>query len=182
MRIGNVTAMAAAIAVAAFASSVSAQEFSLSPTATITGGTATFTGPSVGLSQTLSLTCAVSATLNVAGGTGSSTAPITGAGISPGNVFCGSLVFPVTPWSAATIAGQTVPTNGTNALVTVVVGANTVANDPCNPQPVQARLATTATGSTLTFNNVTLQAASGRADRVCRINGVLSSSTRVYVH
>lgn len=187
MRISKVSAFAAAIAVAAFASSVNAQEqFSLSPTATISGGNITFTGSSVNLSQTVSINCAVSATLNVVGGAGSNTAPISGASISPGNFFCGSLVFPVTPWSAATNAGQNVPTGGTSALVTVTVGANTISNDPCNPQPVPATLATPVSGpSTLTFNNVVLQAQSGRADRVCRINGVLTAtgtSNRLFIH
>lgn len=187
MRVSKISAVAAAIAVAAFASSVNAQEqFSLSPSATITGGNITFTGANVNLSQTISINCAVSATLNVAGGAGSNTATISGASISPGNFFCGSLVFPVTPWSAASNAGQNLPAGGSSALVTVTVGANTVSNDPCNPQPVQATLTTPVSGaSTLTFNNVVLQAQSGRADRVCRINGVLTATgtnNRLFVH
>ncbi|MGH6979402.1 MAG: hypothetical protein ACRED4_08955 [Brevundimonas sp.] len=151
---------------------------------TITGGTATFSGASIALSQTTSVNCNVSATLNVVNGpTGSGTANLSSPSISPGTPFvCGFAVFPVTPWSAQTIAGQTIPGATGTALVTVNVGANTIANDPCNPQPVQARLTTTATGSTLDFDNVVLQAASGRSDRVCRIDGTLTSATKVYIH
>ncbi|RYI16143.1 MAG: hypothetical protein EON48_10740 [Acetobacteraceae bacterium] len=124
----------------------------------------------------------MSATLNVSASPGSSSASLSSPSISPGSSgFCGILVFPVAPWSAATIAGQTIPGAPGTALVTVNVGANTIINDPCLPQPVQATLSTTSTGSTLTFNNVRLQARSGRADRVCTINGVLSSSTPVYI-
>lgn len=182
MRIGKISAIMAAVAVAAFASSASAQEFSLSASPTITGGTASFSGNAT-LQQTTTLTCLVSATLNVAGGLGSGTGSLSSPSIAPGSSpFCGILVFPVTPWSAATISGQTIASAPGSATVDVTVGANTIANDPCNPQVVQATLATTSTGSTLTFNNVKLQARSGRADRVCTINGVLSSSTAVYIH
>jgi hypothetical protein len=186
MRIGTISAIAAAIAVASLASSVSAQEFSLSASPTITGGNITFTGASVNLQQTTSINCAISATLAVAGGAGSNSGPLNSPSISPGNPFCGLLVFPVTPWSGQTIAGQTIPSGPGSATVTVNVGANTIANDPCNPQPVQATLTTPASGpSTLTFNNVVLQAASGRPDRVCRINGVLTATgtnNRLFIH
>jgi hypothetical protein len=181
MRIGKISAIAAAVAVAAFASSASAQVFSLSPSPTVSGGTATFSGGSVTLQQTTTINCAVSAVLNVAGSPGSGSGSLSSPTISAGNPFCGILVFPVTPWSAATISGQTIPSAPGSANVNVTVGANTIANDPCDPQAVVATLATTSSGSTLTFNNVKLQARSGRADRVCTINGVLSSSTSVYI-
>lgn len=178
MRIAKITALVAAVAVASFASAASAQSFSSTASPTVTGGSATFTGPSVTLSQSTTLSCAVSATLALGASTGALSSP----SISPGSSgFCGLIVFPVTPWSAATISGQTIPSAPGSALVTVNVGANTILNDPCLPQPVQATLSTTATGSTLTFNNVVLQARSGRADRVCRINGALTSSTSVYI-
>lgn len=182
MRIGKITAMMAAVAVAAFASSASAQVFSTTASPTVTGGAAAFSGSSVTLQQSTTLSCAVSATLNIAGSPGASSGTLSPRAIAPGaSPFCGFLVFPVGSWSAATISGQTIPSAPGSALVTVTVGANTILNDPCNAQPVQATLSTTSTGSTLTFNNVTLQAQSGRPDRVCRINGVLSSSTPVYI-
>lgn len=181
MRIGKISAIVAAVAVAAFASSASAQVFSLSPSPTVTGGNATFAGSSVTLQQTTTINCAVSAILNVVASPGSSTATLSSPTISPGNAFCGFLVFPVTPWSAATISGQTIPAATASANVNVTVGANTIANDPCEPQQVVAVLRTTPTSSTLTFNNVKLQARSGRADRECTINGVLTSTTPVYI-
>jgi hypothetical protein len=185
MRIGMISAAAAAIAVAAFASAASAQEFSLSASPTITGGNITFTGASVNLQQTTSINCQVSATLAVAGGAGSSTGPLNSPSITPGSGFCGLLVFPVTPWSAAT-TGATLPSGPGTAAVNVTVGANTIVGDPCNPQVVSATLSTPASGpSTLTFNNVVLQAQSGRADRVCRINGVLTATgtnNRLFIH
>ena len=192
MNIGKISAVAAVFAVVSFASSVSAQEqFSLNATPTITGGNITFTGSSVNLQQTTSINCAVSATLVVANGpTGSSAAPISGPSISSGsppNPFCGVVVFPVTPWSAATIAGQNLPSGSATAVrVTVMVGANTIANDPCNPQAVEAWLKTPASGpSTLTFDNVQLQAQSGRIGRVCKINGILTATgtnNRLFIH
>lgn len=192
MRIGKVTAIAAAFAVAAFASAASAQEqFSIRSSPTILGGNVTFNGSSVNLQQTTSINCAVGAILNVSTAVGgSSSAPLTSPSIAPGSAFCGLLVFPVTPWSAQTQAGQNLTGlagDPTSALVTVVVGANTIVGDPCNPQAVTATLTTPAgTGaSTLTFNNVVLQAASGRPDRVCRINGVLTATStekRVFIH
>lgn len=178
MRIGKISAIMAAVAVAAFASSASAQVFSTTASPTVTPGSATFAGSSVTLQQTTTINCAVSATMNITGG---STASLSGVSISPGNVFCGFLVFPLTPWSASTIPGSTLPSAPGSTNVSVTVGANTIANDPCDPQPVIAQLSTTSTGSTLTFNNVKLQARSGRADRVCTINGVLSSTTSVYI-
>lgn len=193
MRIGKISAVLAAITVSAFASAASAQEqFSLRASPTILGGNVTFNGSSVNLQQTTSINCAVGAVLNVIGGAGSATANLTSPSISPGaSPFCGILVFPVTPWSAASQAGQNITglTGApTSALVTVYVGANTIVGDPCNPQAVTATLTTPASAtapSTLTFNNVVLQAASGRPDRVCRINGVLTATSpekRVFIH
>lgn len=185
MRAGKIPAVLAAAVIAAFASSAGAQEFSLSPSPTITGGNVIFHGSFVNLYQTTSINCAVTATLNVVGGPGSLFANISSPSISPGNSFCGLLVYPIPFWSAQ--AFTTLPSPGASTTIFVTVGANTIANDPCDPQTVQALLTTPISGpSTLTFNNVMLQARSGRFDRVCRINGVLTatgiSSNRVFIH
>lgn len=187
MRAGGIPAVLAAVAVAAFASSASAQEFSLSPSPTITGGNVTFSGSAVNLQQVISISCAVSATLNVIGGAGSNTANLSSESILPGaSLLCGAPFAPVPFWSAQTKPGWTLPGSG-SAKITVIIGVTGVVNDPCYPQAVEAQLDTPISGSsTLTFNNVVLQAASARADRQCRINGVLTATgmtnNRVFIH
>jgi len=108
-------------------------------------------------------------------GSGSSTASLSPSISSPpGSPLCGIVVFPTGTWVANT--------GGAGATVSLSIGANTIANDPCFGT-VTVPVSNSGGGAgfnTITLNNVKLPARSGRADRVCTINAILTSPTTVY--
>lgn len=123
---------AAAFATVAVASPSFAQSFSPS------SGSVSGSG-SVSLSQTISVTCNVSITATPLSAT---SAPIPTRSITPGGVACFA-VAPTGAWSAAVVPGST-------TSISLTIGANTVANDPCYGTVVVAWNNVT---NTATFNN-----------------------------
>ncbi|MNS30345.1 hypothetical protein D3C72_623770 [compost metagenome] len=184
MRIGKTSAVLAALAVAAFASSANAQVkvFSKTASPTVTGGTVVFsTGLPATLSQSTTIQCKVSATLNVAAGpVGSADAPLNPANISsPPNAFCGVVVYAYGSWSAHTALTGLPYVAGT---VLLKIGANTILGDPCyDTVRVPVSSSTSSAGfDTITLNNVKLKTVSGSANE-CTVNAVLKAPSHVHI-
>ncbi|MND90582.1 hypothetical protein D3C80_826690 [compost metagenome] len=184
MRIGKTSAVLAALAVAAFASSSNAEVFSKTASPTVTGGTVVFsTGLPATLSQSTTIQCKVSATLNVvAGPTGSADATLNPANISsPPNAFCGVVVYAYGSWSAHTaLPALSLPYVAGTVLLKI--GANTILGDPCyDVVRVPVSSSTSSAGfDTITLNNVKLKTVSGSANQ-CTVNAVLKAPSHVHI-
>lgn len=127
---------AAALATVALASPSFAQSFSPS-TGNVSGS------GSVRLQQTTDVTCNVSITASP----GATSRAIPTRSISPGNFLC-VVVAPYGAWNAAVVPGST-------TTISLTIGANTVANQPCYGTVVVAWNNAT---NTATFNNNVLPA------------------------
>ena len=127
---------AAALATVAFASPTFAQSFSPS-TGNLSGS------GSVRLQQTTDVTCNVSITASP----GATTRAIPTRSISAGSFLC-VVVAPYGAWSASVVPGST-------SLISLTIGANTVANKPCYGTVTVAWNNTTRSA---TFNNNVLPA------------------------
>ena len=141
---------AAALASVALASPSFAQSFSHS------SGSVSGSG-SVVLSQTTVVTCNVSITASPLSAT---SAPIPTRSITPGSALCFA-VGPYGSWSAAVVPGST-------TSISLTIGANTVANDPCYGTVVAAWNNAT---STATFSNNVLPPVNA-GGRSCTIRSV----------
>lgn len=172
MRILNKMAfVVAAVSALGFASASQAQVFSTSPSSVV-GGSPVFTSAPGGtyLSQTIALTCNVSVGGTISGAPGSGSLSSVSRSIS-GAFPCGLGVFPIGTWSVTAVSAAT-------QTISVYIEANTIANDPCRGTvtlPIQADR------RTISLIDVKLPADSGRADRVCTIDGDLVSNIDVYV-
>jgi hypothetical protein len=127
---------AAVLATAAIASPSFAQSFSPS-TGNVSGS------GSVRLQQTTDVTCNVSVTASP----GATTRAIPTRSISAGSFLC-VVVTPYGAWNAAVVPGST-------TLISLTIGANTVANQPCYGTAIVAWDNAT---NTATFNNNVLPA------------------------
>lgn len=129
--IKTLSVAAAAFATVALASPSFAQSFSPS-TGNLSGS------GSVTLSQTTTIPCNVSVTASA----GATHRPIPTRSITPGNFLCVA-VTPFGSWAADVVPGST-------TTISLTIGANTIANDPCFGTVIVAWNNAT---STATFNN-----------------------------
>ncbi|MNL17159.1 hypothetical protein D3C87_1382370 [compost metagenome] len=166
----KVAAVASVMSVIAFASASHAQVFSLSPSS-VTGGSVTLSSPAVYLSQTTGATCAVSLSGTVAGTPGS--ASLSGVTRSIGGSFpCGfPVVYAVGTWTVTAVSATT-------KEVDVHIEASTIIGDPCRGT---VRLKIEPDNRTVYLDAVQIPADSGRADRVCTIDGELVANKDIFI-